>query len=281
MSMLARINGVAATHIALTDRGLQFGDGVFRTLRIDDGRIAFWQRHSDKLAQDALALGITPPPAQFWLDEIAALGLRDATLKLIITRGNTPRGYAWPADLSANCIVQAHAGPAHRADPAGLKLCVCQTPATWQPRLAGIKHLNRLENVLARAEIAAAGCDEGVLLDRDGAVVEGCMSNILLLLHDQHGPALITPPLHDSGVAGVMRSVAIDAAAQLGWAIRLQEIRLPDVLAAAQVWLSNSLLGVQYVSGVGRQIWTPTVHHAALQQSVRALLSKEWHQLLS
>ncbi len=252
--MLARVNGVASDQISLQDRGLQFGDGVFRTLRIDHGAIALWQRHADKLAGDAQALDIAAPPAQFWLDEIRALALRDATLKLIITRGATPRGYAWPAGLAANCIIQAHPGPAHPPHLDGLKVCICKTPASWQPRLAGIKHLNRLENVLARAEVAAAGCDEGLLLDRDGNVVEGCMSNLLLL----EGKALITPPLAASGVAGVMRSVALDVGAQLGWDIRLQEISLERVQAADQVWLSNSLLGVQHVSGVGRQLWTAT-----------------------
>ena len=272
MSAVWLVNGQSADRLSLADRAFQFGDGVFRTLRLQDGAIPYWGRHLARLAADAAALGISAPAEQTWLADIRQLGLRNATLKLVLTRGETPRGYAWPTGLAANRIVQAHPAIAATPEPtAGIDLCLCQTRASWQPRLAGIKHLNRLENVLARAEVQQAGCFEGLLLDRDDHVIEGSMSNVLLW---QNGE-LHTPLLDASGVAGVTREVVMQAASAMGYLACQRPITLPELLAAEQVWVCNSLIGLRAVARLGEQHWSAHAIDASLRAAIADCLRKE------
>ncbi|GGP21340.1 aminodeoxychorismate lyase [Silvimonas iriomotensis] len=265
------INGQAAERLDLSDRAFQFGDGVFRTLYQRDGKVPFLQRHLAKLRADALALGIAAPPDELWLADLRQVGTADATLKLLLTRGETPRGYVYPADLQPNRVVQVAPLAAPRPLAAGgARVRVCEIRAGWQPRLAGIKHLNRLENVLARAEWQDPAVFEGLLLDRDDHVIEGCMSNVLMLENGR----LITPLLDGAGVAGVMRSVVVSAAQQ-GWSVAEERITLPRLLAAQRVWLCNSLIGLVPVGSLAGVNWPVHEADAALFAAIEIILSKE------
>ncbi|WP_432719522.1 aminodeoxychorismate lyase [Jeongeupia wiesaeckerbachi] len=249
--MIRLVDGVPAESLPLADRSIQFGDGVFRTLYIRDGGIPFWQRHMAKLAHDAAALGIVAPSPEAWLADLRVHATASATIKLVLTRGESPRGYAVPADCTPHRITQI-ASPAPTIDRrAGITVRVCETRASWQPRLAGIKHLNRLENVLARSEWSDSVVFDGLLLDRDGDVVEGTMSNVLLL---ERG-ALLTPRLDGGGVAGVMRDVAFEAATAVGWQAGEARISLQRLRRAERVWLCNSLIGLVPVARLGDHSW--------------------------
>ncbi|XZG71168.1 aminodeoxychorismate lyase [Chitinibacteraceae bacterium HSL-7] len=236
------VNGVAAEQLSLADRALQFGDGVFRTLVVRDGAIEFWQRHVAKLAHDCARLGITAPAASVLLDDIRRLAPVNAVIKIIVTRGESVRGYAVPVGCQPNRIVQM--APLPPRSDAPLNVRWCSTRASWQPALAGIKHLNRLENVLARAEWNDPDIHEGLLLDRDGYVVEGVMSNLVLYLDG----TFVTPKLNEAGVAGVMRDVVRDAATQAGDVWRERRIGRAEIYAAQAVWLCNSVMGLRCIA---------------------------------
>jgi 4-amino-4-deoxychorismate lyase len=125
---------------------------------------------------------------------------------------------------------------------------VCDLRLALQPRLAGIKHLNRLEQIMARAEWEEQ-YEEGLLLDYNGQLIEGTMSN-LFLVRDR---ALYTPSLDSCGVAGVVRSVVLDLAVESGVRAARQALTLTDLEAAQEVFLCNSLIGIWPVVSVADQ----------------------------
>ncbi|WP_034619404.1 aminodeoxychorismate lyase [Chitinibacter tainanensis] len=244
--MLRRLlNGQPAEHIHLADRGLQYGDGVFRTIKVVAGQPCWWAEQMAKLAADAACLGIACPPASLLraeLQQLLAEGPQDATAKIILTRGESARGYAAPADLTPNRIVQLGPLPSYPAEYAQVGVAVrsCTTRASWQPALAGIKHLNRLESVLARREWQDPAIYEGLLFDREDLLIEGVMSNVWVLLDG----VLCTPRLDSAGVAGVARAQSWRAATELGWPVSERPISRAELAGLQGLWLCNSLSGL-------------------------------------
>lgn len=271
------VNGSLAETLALADRSIQFGDGVFRTIKCRSGKLAFWARHYRKLCADCAVLGIPSPAESVLLNDIRLLltqtGWPDAVFKIIVTRGESARGYAMPAGICPNRIVQIAPLAAYPETlyQEGAQIRLCKMRATWQPALAGVKHLNRLENVMARREWAAPAILEGLLLDRDGGVLEGVMSNVLAL----QGGELVTPLLESGGVAGVMREVVLGSAQRLGWPVAERALLLDQFLASERVWLCNSLLGLMPVARMGLQCW-PVETSSSLAQEVARMEQEEW-----
>src|SRR5574340_259088 len=181
------VNGVPGDAIAATDRGLAYGDGVFRTFVVRGGRPLHWQRHYSRLHGDCAALGISCPDEAVLRAELAQAAERapDCIAKITVTRGLGQRGYALPSPANPTRIVAISALPHYPPDFAGrgVKAHLCKLRLGFQPALAGIKHLNRLENVLARAEWSDAAIAEGLLLDTEGNVIEGTMSNLFIVEH--------------------------------------------------------------------------------------------------
>lgn len=260
------VNGQPTDHLNLTDRTIQFGDGVFRTLQVQDGRVPFWSRHHAKLAADCAALGIACPSEEVLLADLHRLGVENAVVKIIVSRGESARGYAVPADILPTRMVLAAPLPAYPSAlrDEGVVIRVCDTRASWQPALAGIKHLNRLENVLARREWSDPAIFEGLLLDRDGLVVEGVFSNVLIL----RGGQVLTPTLAASGVAGVMRGIVMELFAEKGYSVIPCDFLLAELLEAEQVWLCNSLFGLLPVRMLGERNWQILPLNGALQQAL-------------
>ena len=177
------IDGVPAEALPATDRGLQYGDGLFETLALRAGRIVLLKQHLDRLQEGCERLGMAMPDRELLRRELsaAASDQSDAVLKLMLTRGSGGRGYRPPSEAKPRRILFLHPWPSYPAawGEQGIRLHLCRTRLAHQPQLAGIKHLNRLEQVLARAEWDEAdGFQEGLMLDLDGAVVEGTMSNV-------------------------------------------------------------------------------------------------------
>ncbi|MDR3410063.1 MAG: aminodeoxychorismate lyase [Formivibrio sp.] len=271
------VNGNPAQALALADRSIQFGDGVFRTVKCRAGHLAFWARHYRKLCADCAVLGIAAPAETQLLDEIRQLlaqtGWPDAVFKIIVTRGESVRGYAAVADIVPNRIVQIaprHAYPAQGYEQ-GVTVRLCRMRASWQPALAGVKHLNRLENVMARREWSDPAILEGLLLDRDGNVLEGVMSNVLALSDGK----LVTPRLDTGGVTGVMREVALDAARRLHLPVAEQALALETLWAADRVWISNSLLGLMPVVSLDGHFWQVEKLHPLTREVVQ-MEREEW-----
>ena len=265
------VNGVAADHVAATDRGLAYGDGVFRTLLLRQGRLRQWDRHYRKLAHDCAALTIACPPEAVLAGEVAQLARHspDAVAKIIITRGGGTRGYAPPQPSSSTRVVMDSPVPAYPEDfvRRGVAVQVCKVRLSFQPRLAGVKHLNRLENVLARAEWNDPAVPEGILLDAEEHVVGGTMTNLFIV----EDGGLVTPPLRRCGVAGVTRERIMQGAARLGMACREEPITLLRMLGAREALLVNSVIGAWQIKSCAGRGWEP----GACTRRVREWLDEE------
>lgn len=249
------IDGTPASGLPANDRGLHYGDGLFETIALKDGRALLWQAHLQRLETGCRRLQIPFPGVDALCADAELLGARSAgrqVLKIIVTRGSGGRGYAPPPDPRPSRIAALHAWPEYPALAwrEGIDAPICAVRLARQPLLAGLKHLNRLEQVLARQELAARGAAEGVMLDGSGLVIEGSMSNLFVL----RGDVLLTARLDQCGVAGLMRAEIMARAAH--WSLRVEEREFEpaELYAADEAFLCNSLIGVWPLRAVaGRQ----------------------------
>lgn len=249
------VNGESGHALDPADRGAAYGDGVFRTLAIRYGKPVCWQRHYRKLSADCEAIALPCPPSATLAHELAeaTAGLPEAAGKIIVTRGVGPRGYAAPAPPVPTRIVSASPLPDYPASfrDEGVHVHRCRLRLGIQPRLAGVKHLNRLENVLARMEWSDAAIAEGLLLDTEDHVIEGISTNLFLV----HDGVLHTPDLSRCGVSGVTRERIIEAAVQKAIPIRVAMVSWQDVMRSEEVILVNSLLGAWQVRSLESRRW--------------------------
>lgn len=237
------VNGRESSNIAVQDRGLAYGDGLFETIRVSRARPELWERHWTRLAQGCSRLHMPVPDRSQIEEEAFALSARtdDGVLKIIITRGAGGRGYAPPEDTVPTRAMLLYGAPP--AVPETFTLGLCYTRLAAQPALAGMKHLNRLEQVLARRELLALGTDEGVMLDTSGRVVEATQANIFAV----KGNRVVTPDLSSCGVAGVMRGLVLDLLEAAGSPAAVGEMSLDDLRAGDEVFLTNCLIDVRPV----------------------------------
>jgi 4-amino-4-deoxychorismate lyase len=235
------VNGEISNFVETGNRGLNYGDGIFETLSVHHGRPRRWQAHMDRLGTGCERLGLTMPPQAVLLREVQTVsaGLPDAVVKIVLTRDGQGRGYMPDEDGSCTRIVTAHLFPENIAEHArdGVKARICDLRLAIQPALGGIKHLNRLEQVLASAELRQPGAREGVLLDQEDYVISAIAGNIFLVLEDR----LLTPRLDRCGIRGVLRSQVL-----LGFGARCEQRRVSlDMLQEAdEVFICNSIRGI-------------------------------------
>jgi 4-amino-4-deoxychorismate lyase len=236
------INGERTELLPATDRGLHYGDGLFETIAVVEGRLRLWNAHMERLQRGCEVLGLPLPDLQQLHDEALFLcGTVERTvLKLVITRGSGGRGYRPPQDVAPQRILFSYPWPDFPDLSHGICLRVCQTPLACNPALAGIKHLNRLEQVLARAEWDDPAIHEGLMCDLDGRVKEGTMSNLFWVADGR----LFTPDLSRCGVAGVMRAQVMALARDLGIGVSTAEIHPEELAQADEIFLTNSLIGI-------------------------------------
>ncbi len=218
-----RVNGVAVDCVDASDRGLLYGDGLFETMAVSNGRVSSWSRHVARLLAGCERLGMAVDTMQLAqeADELL-VGTGQGVLKVIVTRGSGGRGYRVPDKAAPRRILQLHPWPEFPATAreTGVAVRLCTTRLCQNPLLAGIKHLNRLEQVLARREWQDPQIAEGLLQDADGRLVEGTMSN-LFLVRDQ---VLLTPDLRRCGVAGIMRSIILDLAERQSLTVKIRAL---------------------------------------------------------
>lgn len=238
------INGEAGDAIAVRDRGLQYGDGLFETIPIVAGQPLHFERHLRRLAHGCERLGIPCPSAPQIFDDLLKLPMDDdrAVLKIIVTRGAGGRGYRPPRQPSPTRILSLWPWPDYPPGCAtlGVTVRVCDISLGSNPRLAGIKHLNRLEQVLARGEWDDPEIMEGLMLDRQGNLVEGTMCNVFVLLDGE----LQTPALTEAGVAGIMREIVIEHCAAIGSPVIERHLSMDELGRAEEIFLTNSLIGL-------------------------------------
>lgn len=245
------VDGQAGGLIHPDDRGFAYGDGLFETIAWRPGGPRFLDRHLQRLAQGCTRLGMPAPDAATLEREIIALaaGASHGTVRLTLTRGRGPRGYAPPGEPCPSRVVAFHADPVPEPPAGGLVVLRCQTPASTNPALAGMKTLNRLDNVLARAELARTGSDEGIICDASGQVIGATSANLFVV----RGGVLLTPALSQGGVAGIMRSLVLECARERGIATRELGMGVEVLQGADEMFLTNALTGLRPVASFAGQ----------------------------
>jgi len=266
------VNGRFEGLLTPFDRGFAYGDGVFRTLVSQQGVPHCWKQHYRKLEEDCNALGIVCPAQETLLSDIASLAHEadengQAVIKIIITRGESVRGYALPPLAQPTRIVVKMPMPNYPESnfDTGINLHLCQTRLVRQPRLAGVKHLNRLENVLARMEWVDPQIADGLMLDEGGDVIECVSGNLFARFGDQ----LITPDLSQCGVSGVTRVRVMGLAPMLGYDLAVRHLRLSELMDADEVIVCNSLYGAWQVRHLVNHTWPQGVLAAKLRERLR------------
>ena len=268
------INGDFNQAISPLDRGFAYGDGVFRTMVMRSGLPVNWPLHYQKLVADCAAIGIVCPSAELLMSDFLQLfsiedidSEKQEVAKIMITRGEGERGYKPPAVTTPTRVIIRSAMPQYVKESytGGVQLHVCNTRLSSQVKLAGVKHLNRLENILARMEWRDEGIFDGVLLDQQGNVIECTMSNIFA----RFDKVLVTPDLCECGVAGITRQRICDVSSALNLTAEVAPLSLSRMLQADELFICNSLYGAFQVSKIGDTTWV----QQALAKTFRNLLS--------
>ena len=265
------VDGQPADALSLKDRGLAYGDGLFETIAVRDGQPLLLERHLSRLADGCKRLAIAVDPELIRNELLAyATALGDGVLKLILTRGDSLRGYPPDPTAQARRILQGNPPAAYPAvhGEQGVRLFPCTTRLSIQPLLAGLKHLNRLEQVIARSEWQDTDHAEGLMLDQAGRVIEGVFSNLFLV----RDGVLMTADLKRCGVEGVMRAELLFQAESLGIPTQITDITLDQLQWADEVFVCNSVYGVWPVHAYAALSWPVGPLTRKLQTIARALL---------
>ncbi len=237
------INGQEADGLDPSDRGLHYGDGVFETIAVTGSQPLQWSRHIERLKTGCRCLGFQAPDADdLWREAQAEIrGRKSGVLKILVTRGSGGRGYRPPESPSPTRIIICYPGPEYPFEwwTRGIRLRVCELRLSSNPRLAGIKHLNRLEQVLARGEWDDKDIAEGLVRDTAGRVIEATTANLFIL----RDGCLMTPGIERCGVAGIMRARVLEQARSLDIPVRVDDFTLEQVEEADALFLTNSVIG--------------------------------------
>ncbi len=243
--------------VSFANRGLAYGDGLFETMRVHRGGIPLWPRHLARLCDGARRLGISLPETGFLEAQVRAFAgdVDGGVLKLLLTRGDGGRGYAPPADTVPTWMLSRH--PLPPPLPGALRLHDCATRLAIQPALAGLKHCNRLEQVLARGEVERAACDEGLMRDMESVPVCATAANLLVL----QGGRWTTPAVSRCGVAGVLRGWLLDAGLVEEAPVTGESLDDADALA-----LCNAVRGILPVASLGTRRWVRDAAEDRIQE---------------
>jgi len=239
------VNGVDGGGIAADDRGLHYGDGLFETMAAVGGRVRNFALHMARLTESCRRLRFPPPDIELLETECRhAIGEQSSgVVKLVLTRGPGPRGYRPPAEPSVTRVITASAARPALAAPEALTVRLCDTRLGQNPALAGMKHLYRLEQVMACSEWSDPAVGEGLMLSTDGRLVSGTAANLFVVRDGR----LETPVIRDCGVAGVMRQVVLHAAHDLGITSAERDMGLEALTTSTEVFLTNAVAGIRPV----------------------------------
>ncbi len=218
-----------------------------------------WPLHLSRLQHTAARLAITIPDwEQLTHDVIVAAKSANgvSVLKVQVSRGEGGRGYSPLGVSAANVVISHSALPDYRhLQQHGVKLAQAQLQLSVQPLLAGLKHCNRLEQVLLKQEALKRGIDDLLVCDHQGFVTETIAANLFL----HRAGRWYTPELSRAGVAGVMRSHVLQqhtAIPEVNW-------QLPELAEVDAMVISNALMGLVPV-------------HSYNNQTLNLALAKDW-----
>lgn len=238
------INGARTGMLPVNDRGVQYGDGCFTTARIIDGQIVFPERHLERLKQACQKLSI---PFEQWTllaDEMQQMARTQSSgvLKVMLTRGTGGRGYSGASCHSPTRIISISPYPTHyeRWRTEGITLALSPVRLGRNPMLAGIKHLNRLEQVLIRSHLEQTNADEALVLDSEGWVTECCAANLFWRKEN----VVYTPRLDQAGVNGIMRQFCLQSLAQSPFQVVEVYAGEDALMQADEMVICNALMPV-------------------------------------
>ncbi|WP_027856069.1 aminodeoxychorismate lyase [Marinobacterium jannaschii] len=263
------VNGRKSEQLDVRDRGLAYGDGLFETIKVSAHSPVFADQHFRRMTDGAIGLGMDPGAVLQLRQEVETISLPEqAVMKLILTRGVGGRGYshAGISNTTRVIMISEMADYGDRAE-AGVKARFCKLELGLNPALAGIKHLNRIEQVLARNEWHDPEIAEGIVCDCEGYLAEGTMSNLFWV----HQGVLQTPLLDRCGVSGIVRNRLIDLARAAGLAVEEGRYRPAQLDQAEEIFFCNSLIDIWPVVELAGQKYP--VGQVTLE--LQRLLSKE------
>lgn len=272
------INGVESSSLSLDDRGLAYGDGLFETMRAIGQAVPLLDLHLSRLVKGCQSLGIELSKQDVGLHLNQALsklgGDQQHVIKIVVSRGGQALGYVSDNDAKPNVYIRITLlnPPLKNAlnEPAMLNAQLCSIRLASQPALAGIKHLNRLEQVLAAAELNS-GVDEGILLDSDNHVIEAISSNLIAVIDDD----LYFPIISTSGVHGVMQQHILQwVDMTLGIKARSLNLPLSQFLQASEILVSNAVRGVRNIHSIDNE-WQS--QEQRMGAKLRAMLQQTLH----
>lgn len=281
------LNGIATDYLNINDRAVQYGDGIFETILCDNNKLYYWQKHYQRLQLSAEKLNIPCPEESLLLGDIRHLlsgaekgGGGPYAIKIILSRGAGERGYRYTKNLNPNRIVsfssiESNYSSLLSGNLLSGALFLCQQQVSINENLAGLKHLNRLENVLARNEWndAAKGNEiiDGVMVNANQHVIEGTMSNIFAVKNQQ----LFTPGLMLSGVNGIMRNVIMELAAKNNITVANINLTINELLTMDEVFICNSLIGMKAVTTFLSTSYTDTPITQIIFQAVLSSMNND------
>lgn len=266
------VNGKAAKHVPASDRGLAYGHGLFETIRLANGVPLLWEQHLERLKLGCSRLhiewqeGLEP----LLRDEVAKVGAgENSIVKILITSGSGGRGYRLPENQQPLRFVARYPLPDYPEAyyTQGIAVCTCNYRLPHQPQLAGVKHLNRLDQVMASTEWRGTDYMEGIMLDQQGYVIEGTRTN----LFGVESGTLITPKLDRCGVAGVMRRFLLEQASSMSLESLEVDYTLDQFMKMPELFICNSVIGIWPIIRWDRQSYNPGTITRRLQSSVEEL----------
>ncbi|WP_237134117.1 aminodeoxychorismate lyase [Pseudohongiella sp. O18] len=279
---LTQVDGMMTDQLPTSDRGLMYGDGLFETMRLQAGQYSHLEQHLQRLLAGCRQLSITVSPEtiesqlQRFLSELQHQALDNAVIKLIITRGSGGRGYQPPVDAKPRIILQSHPLPARLShyQQHGITCITARQTVASPAVLPGVKHLNRLEQVLASIELQQASqrhedTQEALMVDTAGRLLEGTRSNVFLANED----SLFTPSIAEAGIAGIMRQLVLTLAEQRGWSLVVGQLPVTQIQGFQEMFVCNSIIGIWPVNCVsvgGQEILFPQHRFAREIQQVLA-----------
>lgn len=253
------VNGDAAGHVDASDRGFQYGDGLFETIAIRNNEPRLWDYHMERLAKGCKLLGIRKPADAELSDGVSNALLQShvptaySVVKIIVTAGTGLREYGRTRTDSPTVLFGAFPAlpPPVESYRDGLEVALCQTRLAVNSPTAGLKTLNRLEQVLARSEFVETGEFEGLTMDADDNIICGTMSNVFFVTDN----SISTPSLRRCGVEGVMRRHIIETLRVQGICTQIRDVKFPDLKDVDEVFVSNSQFGIMPVRSCSDLQW--------------------------
>ncbi|MGI2064762.1 aminodeoxychorismate lyase [Shewanella sp. MF08487] len=262
------VNGVPQANVDPSDRGIAYGDGLFATMRTGAEGILFFETHQARLTIGAARLGFQWQMSEALQQQLQALAIEYPLhcIKLIVSRGVGGRGYTPPEIVKPTEIVSVHAIPRHYAQwqQMGISLKTSSVRLGLQPLLAGIKHLNRLEQVLIKSHILPQGFDDWLVADIEDNIIESSMANIFFIKGNQ----VLTPSLAQCGVAGVMREHVMLALLEQHLNIECLPVGAERLIEFDSAFITNSILGIVDVLAIDSLTFTRTPITAQLRQTL-------------